>query len=838
LNHDGPLVAAMLGVLKAGETIVVLNPGDPPGRLDRIRRQVEPWAALIDARHRDLAQRAGFSRILEVPNSPRGPVSEASGAAPEPDDLAAVMYTSGSTGRPKGVMHTHRTLLHTALRHALGLGLRADDRVALLASPSGGHGMGTTWMTLLTGATLCPFPVMDRGVAGLPGWLIEQRISVLGLSASLFRRLIVSLNGEAFPAMRLVRLGSEQVRRADFDACRRLLGSECRFANVFSLTEAGGIAHCVFAAGEEPRPGPLPVGHAAQGVEILLLDDRREPVPAGELGEIVVRSRHLTPGYWHDQPLTATRFSAERGGQRTLRTGDLGRLDEDGRLVVAGRSDAQVKIRGYRVELPEVEGALRALPEVESAAARPEPTRHGDSRLTAYVVPRPGRLPTPASLRDALRTTLSEASIPTAFAFIDELPLNVHGKVDRERLAGISPTTSAAGAEYTEPAGELETRLSRIWAGALELERVSRDDDFFDIGGDSLAAAEIGAGVFEAFGVEIDMRAFARHPTVGGMAELLRRTRATGTGDGPALERVSRVEPVPCSFAQERIWEFTGRAGPPSSYAMAYVTGLHGRIAVGAWRAALSHVAGQHEPLRTTFIERDGVPLQVVRPPREIEVPLDDVSAGPDPERRARELIRKRAAEPFDLETGPLVRLHLVRVSEGDQRLLRATHHLVSDRGSWRIFFTELVPAYEAIRRGHAPPAQDDRPQYADFAAWQRLSLHPDGPRYRDQVAWWRHALQRSPRTLELPFARQTPASDLPPGDGNIRWGIDPAVVETLANSAAIRLPPTTQFAWPSSRRCSPSRPAKTKSRSAPTSTLAGSPRLSRCSAISPTWSR
>lgn len=779
MDHDAPLVGAMLGVLKAGQAIVVLNPGDPPGRLDRIRRHVEPSLVLIDRRHADLARRAGFDRVLEVPVSARQAVTGFRSQSSEPDELATVIYTSGSTGQPKGVMHTHHTLLHTALRHATGLGLRSEDRIALLASPSGGHGMGTTWMTLLTGATICPFPVMDRGVARLPQWLRQHRVTVLGLSASLFRRLVHSLDGTAFPDLRLVRLGSEQVRQADFDACRRQLGEGCQFANVFSLTEAGGLAHGLLAAGEEPPPGALPVGRPAQGVEIQLLDEQGDRVPAGHAGEIVVRSRHLSPGYWRDEALTARRFSSGQDGQRAFWTGDLGRLAAGG-VVVEGRGDAQVKIRGYRVELPEVEAALRAQPEIKVAAARAEPTRHGDPRLTAYVVTAPGPPPSPSKLREALRSTLSEASVPTAFAFVDELPLNAHGKVDRQRLAALAPPASAADGGYVEPVGEPERKLSSIWAEALELERVGRDDDFFDLGGDSLTAAEVGAGVYDAFGVEIDMRAFARHPTVAGMAELLRRIRGARPSEGPPLERASRDGPIPCSFAQERIWEFTGRRGTPSSYEMAYVTGLHGLIDVAAMRAALSHVAGQHEPLRTIFIERDGVPLQVVRPREEIEVPLDDVSAEPDPERRARELIRRRAAEPFDLETGPLLRLHLIRVSEGDHRLLRATHHLVSDRASWRIFFSELVPAYEAIRRGHAPASHDDRLQYADFAAWQRLSLHPDGPRYRDQVAWWRHALQHSPRVLELPFARQTPASDLPPAEGNIRWGIDPAVGETL----------------------------------------------------------
>ncbi|HEX3293431.1 MAG TPA: AMP-binding protein [Solirubrobacterales bacterium] len=777
MDHDAPLIAAMLGVLKAGQSIVVLNPGDPPGRLDRIRRHVDPWIALIDRRHSDLARRSGFDRFIEVgepvPSSPEPSTESAS----DPTELAAIMYTSGSTGQPKGVMQTHHTLLHTALRHATGLGLGPDDRIALLASPSGGHGMGTTWMTLLTGATLCPFPVMNRGIAPLPQWLREHRITVLGLSASLFRRLIHSLDGASFPDLRLVRLGSEQVRRADFDACRRYLGDRCAFANVFSLTEGGGLAHGVLTDGEEPDPGPLSVGRPAEGVEIHLLDERGEPVPAGEPGEIVVSSSHLTPGYWRDEPLTTERFTSGPGGQRTFRTGDLGRLTDSG-LVVDGRGDTQVKIRGYRVELTEVEAALRSIPGIEAAAARAEPTRYGDPRLTAYLVTGSEPEPEQSKLREALRSTLSDASIPSLFAYVDELPLTAHGKVDRERLADLSPRVSAAG--FAAPVAELEVELSRLWAGALELEHVGRDDDFFDSGGDSLAAAEIGAGVHETLGVEIDMRAFARHPTVAEMASELRRRGDRRAIEGPALKHVRRNGPLPCSFAQERIWQFTGRQGGPSSYVMTHATGFDGPIDVEAMRAALAHVAARHEPLRTTFIERDGTPRQIVHPPSPIEIPLDDVSHDPDPDLRARDLIRALAAEPFDLEHGPLCRLHLVRVGEHEHRLLRASHHLVTDRASWRIFFTELVPAYDAIRRGAPPQVQEDRLQYADFAAWQRQSLRPDGSRYREQLAWWRDALTPSPPRLELPFARAIPASGLPPGDGNIRWGIDPAVVGAL----------------------------------------------------------
>jgi amino acid adenylation domain-containing protein len=780
MSHDAPLIASMLGAIKAGHAIVVLNPSDPPGRLDRIRRDVEPWTAVVDRRHRATARVAGFTQPLVVHDVPPAGTEPAQPPSIEPDDLAAVMYTSGSTGRPKGVTHRHSTLLHTSFRHARGLGLRPGDRVALLASPSGGHGMGTTWMTLLSGATLCPFPVMDRGVAPLPAWLREKRITVMGLSASLFRRLIRSVDGDPFPDLRLVRLGSEQVRRADFDACRRLLGEQCSFANVFSLTEAGGLAHCLIQPGEEPRPGPLPVGRPAEGIEIRLLDDRGNPVPPQQTGEIVVHSRHLSSGYWRDPDLTAERFSDVNGsGLRALRTGDLGTFDQDGRLVLVGRRDAQVKIRGYRVELSEVEAALASLPQVEAAAALAEPTRHGDARLTAYLVAGPNAHPAPAELRDALRATLSEASIPTAFAFVDELPLNAHGKIDRNRLADLAPIPAAAGSGSTPPDGELERELSGIWAEALELDRVGRDDDFFDLGGDSLTAAEIGAGVHGSFGVELDMRAFAAHTTVAEMAELVERLRDGGTPESPRIERVPRDGPLPCSFAQERIWRFMRAPGATGSYTNASVTALHD-VDLEALRQALTGVVARHEPLRTTFVELEGRPHQIIHPASPLDIPLSDVSDADDPEEAALELLRTEAATPFDLERGPLVRFRLVRLAEGDHRILRVSQHLISDRHSWRIFFSELLTTYQAIRQGEPLPVTEDGPQSADFAVWERRRLRPDGPRYRQEVAWWQGALDRPPAPLRLPFARPAPDSEAVPGDGNIWWGMDPDVAGTL----------------------------------------------------------
>jgi hypothetical protein len=212
---------------------------------------------------------------------------------------------------------------------------------------------------------------------------------------------------------------------------------------------------------------------------------------------------------------------------------------------------------------------------------------------------------------------------------------------------------------------------------------------------------------------------------------------------------------------------------------MCSVTALRGPIDLEALRAALEHGVARHEPLRTTFVERGGRPLQVVHPPGHLHVPLTDVTQEPDPESRATELLRDEASVPFDLERGPLLRFRLVRVGKNDHRLLRVSHHLVTDRRSWQVFVTDAMNAYESVRSG-APLPPTDPLQYADFAAWERQRMNPGGSHCRQQVAWWQQAFDPAPPTLELPFTRPTPVSGLPPGDGNLWWGVQPAVADAM----------------------------------------------------------
>ena len=250
------------------------------------------------------------------------------------------------------------------------------------------------------------------------------------------------------------------------------------------------------------------------------------------------------------------------------------------------------------------------------------------------------------------------------------------------------------------------------------------------------------------------------------------------------LVRIPHDRPLACSFAQERIWRSSRTAEGSIGYTLTSEMRMRGPLEVDALRSAIQHAVDRQEPLRTTFVEREGAPLQVVGTPTEIEMPEIELDGSRDPDAEVEEILRHRALESFDLEAGPLLRLWLARVGDDDHRLLRLNHHIVTDWVSWRVFFTDVARAYLAVLRGEPMPETIDGPQYADFAAWERERLHPDGPLYRDQLEWWRRAFESECPALDLPFSRPTPVPDAPETDSAVEWEIEPGEADALGEMA------------------------------------------------------
>lgn len=760
LGHGADVVAAALAVLRTGAAVVTVNPTDPPARVAAIRAATDADLVVTTDDRKGLARAAGFDERRTIGLAAAieaDPVVEPSPGGP--DDLAFLISTSGTTGAPKVVVQTHRNVLHNVLRYTNGLGVREDDKLALLAALSGGQGLASTWAALLNGCTLCPFPIAERGVTGLADWLEANAVTVFDTIPSVLRNFARTLRGRRLEGIRIVRLASEAALRSDFETFTAHFGGDCRLASVLASSECGIVAQAMLGPDADLEGERLPVGYAAEGVEVVL---------AGPEDDIVVRSRYLSPGYWGDEALTAQKFETV-DGVRQFRSGDLGRLGADGMLTVLGRADAQVKVRGNRLQLEEVEAALADHPGVGAAAVVATATPRGDTKLTAFLTAAHEPAASPEQLRAALQLRLPAHAIPASFVWLDSLPVTPHGKVDRERLASLE--VAAEAPEEPAALSQTEEILHRMWRDALEREQIGREDGFLDLGGDSLDAASIAAGVHHVFGVEVDLRDFAANPTLATLADSVDR-RALSSSDPTDIPLRRARRPGPLSFAQIRFWQKERSSPSPSLWNVAVPFRIGGPLDVEVFRRSVDALVRRHEILRTGYVERADRRWAIVRAPQPVEIPIDDLREEAARDRLAEEIAERERVAPFDLEHGPLLRLRLLRLADDEYRLLRVTHHMIHDAASWPILFHELAVEYEALLEGR-PSTLSEPPafQYIDYAAWERQSLRPQASGYQEEVAWWAQRYTDAPDPPELPFARRE-VLEKPDGVEVVRWGL------------------------------------------------------------------
>ncbi len=517
-------IVAMLGTLKAGKFYVPLDPVHPAARNAHILDETE---AVLVAMHERTCERASQIRpgldVLDINQLESGISSEDVGLRIAPDDLAYVAYTSGSTGGPKGVMQTHRNVLHKTRTHTRSAGICADDRVALLYSHASSGSVRDIFGALLNGAALCPFDVNTEGFGGLARWLAEQEISVYNSAATLFRHFANSLTGrESFPHLRLIHVGSETIYKSDAELFRKHFGSDCVFVARLGSTEFSPIREYSIRSDTRITGNTVPAGYAAEGADVLLLDETGAEVRVNEIGEIAVRSRYLFPGYWRRPDLTRLALVQDPQSPhlRIYKTGDLGRMGPDGCLEHLGRKDFQVKVRGYRVEVLEIETVLRSLDSVREAAVVATEATSGEPRLVAFIVAAPAVAVTAADLASRLREMLPEHMIPRAFAFVDSLPLTATGKIDRRALLALAPMDGGA-ASSVAPRNALEARLASIWQTVLNTPKVGMTDNVFALGATSLACLRVVSQIEKALGIRVPVSTLFQAPTIAELATLI-----------------------------------------------------------------------------------------------------------------------------------------------------------------------------------------------------------------------------------------------------------------------------------------------------------------------------
>ena len=758
------LVASVLGVLKAGGAYVPLDPAYPAERLAYTLADSD--APVLVTRSHLLDALPAFGGGIVCLDADReaiaGEPDEAPPGGAELRGAAYVIYTSGSTGGPKGVVVEHDTLRNTLLSARDTFGLSADTVFPAMASYAFDIWAFEAIAPLLAGGQARLLP---RETARDVGRLVEELAqadtvhAVPALMREIVRQVQASGGPGTLPGVRHVFIGGDAIAPDLLQAVPVAFPAAQVWA-MYGPTE-GTIVSSATPLRRGVDYGWQMVGRPLPGVAMHVVDGWGNLLPAGVPGELYLAGAGVARGYLGRAGATAEKFVPDafgsEPGARLYRTGDRVRRRADGELEFLGRVDFQLKVRGFRIEPGEIEAALAALPQVRETVVLVREDTPGSRRLVAYVVPEAGAELSPSGLREQLSLRLPEHMVPGAYVVLERLPLNPNGKVDRRALP--APEGAAAGEGYVAPRGGVEEILSGIWAEVLGVERVGAEDGFFELGGHSLLATRVVSRARQAFGVEVPLRALFDRPTVAALAESIELLRNGGAAQAPPLERAPRDGALPASFAQQRLWVVDRLEPGGGAYNMPYALRMRGRLDAVALRMSLHELVRRHEALRTVFAEREGMPVQVVRPPAPPPFPTVDL-AGLPAERREAEAARQAgddAARPFDLARGPLLRSALLRLGDRDHVLCFTMHHVVSDAWSMDILVREVSALYAAFSRGEPSPLPELAVQYADFSAWQRSWLRGDV--LDGEIGFWKARLAGAPPLLEIPTDRPRSAA-------------------------------------------------------------------------------
>jgi amino acid adenylation domain-containing protein len=515
LERGMDLVVSILAILKAGAAYVPLDPAFPA---ERLRYMVKDSGAKVLISQRKLKERlfSGLDlewvQLDEAQSQIDQQSSESLAPMAGPSNRAYVLYTSGSTGRPKGVEIEHRALTNFLGSMAREPGLTQND--VLLAVTTLGFDIAglELFLPLITGARI---ELVSRETAmdgaALARALTDSGATLMQATPATWRMLFDS--GWKGDRRLKVLCGGEAMDR---ELAARLVSTCGSVWNMYGPTET-----TIWSSVAQIESDEVTIGRPIANTRMYVLDNHRELVPRGVMGELWIGGDGVARGYLNRPELTDERFVADpfRPGERMYRTGDLARHLSDGRLECLGRIDNQVKIRGYRIELGEIETVLQSHPHVQGCAVAARTDNGSDARLIAYIVPVTAEPPSIEELRTYLQGLLPDYMIPSGFVFLDAIPLTPNGKLDRNALPTPENNLPEQKADYVAPRNEVEERMAEIWADVLGVKQVGVFDHFFELGGHSLSATRLLARLKGAFETDLPLRSLFIDPTIAGLSK-------------------------------------------------------------------------------------------------------------------------------------------------------------------------------------------------------------------------------------------------------------------------------------------------------------------------------
>jgi amino acid adenylation domain-containing protein len=808
------MVVGILGILKAGGAYVPLDPIYPKERLAFMLNDAQVPVLLAQKRLESRLPACGARVVWLDADWPR--IAQHSEANPPGGataaNLAYVIYTSGSTGTPKGVLVDHYNVARLFVATREWFRFDEHDVWSLFHSFAFDFSVWELWGALLHGGRLVIVPFdTSRSPEAFYDLLCQERVTILNQTPSAFRQLMQAEEKQAgLPqklALRLVIFGGEALEVQSLRPWFARHGDQHpRLVNMYGITETTvHVTYRPLSEADVCETQGSPIGVPIPDLQVYLLNSSLQPVPIGVPGELYVGGAGVARGYLHRPELTAARFIPHPfspvPGARLYRSGDLARYLPDGSLEFLGRIDQQVKIRGFRVELGEIEAVLRQHPDVREALVLARDDSPGDTRLVAYLVPTREPAPSTEALRCFLKQKLPDYMIPAAFVRLDAIPLTAHGKVDRRALPAPDQGRPHLERAFAAPRTPVEEALVDVWRDVLGIEQIGIDDNFFDLGGDSIRSMQIHVRAQDR-GLHFTIEQLFHHQTIRDLARVLspEAPRPDATPLTHPFDLITPADRLKVPAGVEDAYPLTRLQSEMVTYGQQYPTSavyhdvfsyhIRARFDQQALAAAMQRLVARHAALRTSFdVIHFAEPLQLVH--RTVSLPLHvedwcHLSTAQQEEALAT-WIATEAQRPFDLTQPPLLRVQVHRRTAETFQLTLSFHHAILDGWSVASMLTELFQHYVALLEAQSPSMPPSpTATFRDFVAQERKALSSVAcQRYWSQH--W-HDISSSTRFPPCPIVSKIPER---PRTNDLEVAIPPRVhagLERLARAANVPL--------------------------------------------------
>ncbi|VXD10550.1 Non-ribosomal peptide synthase, involved in Hassallidin biosynthesis [Planktothrix serta PCC 8927] len=743
LERSTNLIIALLAVLLSGGTYVPLDPQYPSERLRFIAE--DSGITLLLTTESLLSHLPIQDRKILVIDQLEPTQEFTLTTQILPQQAAYIIYTSGSTGQPKGCVITHNNVVRLMRKTDDWFGFNEKDVWTLFHSFAFDFSVWEIWGALLYGGKLVIVQYLEsRSPEAFRNLLQRQGVTILNQTPSAFRQLMRA--DQAFPdklGLRVIIFGGEALELQSLKPWIERYGDNYpRLINMYGITET--TVHVTYrqitAEDIDQNPGSV-IGLTIPDLSLHILDDTLEPTPIGVRGEIYVGGMGLSRGYINQPTLTATKFIPDpyslEPGARLYRTGDLARRLASGDIEYLGRSDLQVKIRGFRIELGEIEAALTAFPEVAEAIVIAHTVTTEDKRLVAYIVT--NRQMTAEQLRTTLKEQLPDYMLPQAFMFLDTMPLTAQGKIDRQALPIPDWHQSAARQSFLPPQTEAEKVICAVWTKVLEVDGIGVEDNFFDLGGDSILALKVVA--------EIRRQGWLLTPKEIFQEQTVKRL-------GVVVERVHSLT-IPARTAEGSVlltpiqkWFFSLNVANPHHWNQALLFEVHQSLEPTTIATAIQTVAAHHDTFRLRFAKEEGIWQQFYgrNDANLFAFATLDLSDQDDlMQNAAKSKAVEHLQKSLNLSDGPLAAAtYFYLGSNRLPQLLVVIHHLIVDGVSWRILLQDIK---EAINGSQLAPVSTSFQQWSEFLQNFANSRHLQAERQ-----FWIDTVKTETATLPLDF--------------------------------------------------------------------------------------